>query len=91
MHVRILGGNQQEHHHDTEDSAQAGGQELSVVIAYDVRVFHDLRGLYHPDLPSPLLGMTSGDFARVAATMDPGIAGFVQDRLAQARKNKAVW
>ena len=40
---------------------------LSVVIAYDVRVFRDLRGLYNPDLPNPLLGMTSRDFARVAA------------------------
>ena len=43
------------------------GAPLSVVIAYDVRVFKDLRGLYNPDLPNPLLGMTSRDFARVAA------------------------
>jgi phosphoglucomutase/phosphomannomutase len=43
------------------------GQELSVVIAYDVRVFHDLRGLYNPGLPNPLLGLTSRDFAWVAA------------------------
>ncbi len=42
-------------------------QALSVVIAYDVRVFNDLRGLYNPALPSPLLGMTSRDFANVAA------------------------
>jgi phosphoglucomutase/phosphomannomutase len=41
-------------------------QELSVVIAYDVREFHDLRGLYNPDLPNPLRGMTSRDFAQVA-------------------------
>ena len=40
---------------------------LSVVIAYDVRVFQDLRGLYNPNLPNPLLGTTSRDFARVAA------------------------
>ena len=40
---------------------------LSVVIAYDVRVFQDLRGLYNPDLPNLLLGMTSRDFACVAA------------------------
>jgi phosphoglucomutase len=40
---------------------------LSVVIAYDVRVFNDLRGLYNPALPSPLFGMTSRDFAHVAA------------------------
>ena len=40
---------------------------LSVVIAYDVRIFRDLRELYNPDLPNPLLGMTSRDFARAAA------------------------
>ena len=43
------------------------GAPLSAVIAYDVRVFQDLRGLYNPDLPNPLLGMTSRGFARVAA------------------------
>jgi phosphoglucomutase/phosphomannomutase len=42
-------------------------QELSVVIAYDVRVFHDLRGLYNPALANPLLGLTSRDFSWVAA------------------------
>ena len=41
--------------------------QQSVVIAYDVRVFKDLRGLYNPDLPNPLRGTTSRDFARVAA------------------------
>lgn len=43
------------------------GAPLSVVVAYDVRVFQDLRGLYNPDLPNPLLGMKSRDFARAAA------------------------
>ena len=43
------------------------GQDLSVVIACDVRVYRDLRGLYHADLPNPLLGMTSCDFAQIAA------------------------
>ena len=42
-------------------------EDLSVVIAYDVREFHDLRGVYNPELPNPLLGMTSRDFARLAA------------------------
>lgn len=42
-------------------------QDLAVVIAYDVRAFHDLRGLYNAALPNPLLGMTSRDFAQVAA------------------------
>ena len=42
-------------------------QDLSVVIAYDVRVFNDLRGLYNAELPLPLMGMTSRDFAQAAA------------------------
>src|SRR5215510_14859423 len=42
-------------------------QDIAVVIAYDVRAFHDLRGLYARDLPNPLLGMTSRAFAEVAA------------------------
>ena len=46
--------------------------ELSVVIVYDVRTFHDLRGLYNPDLPNPLLGMSSRDFAIIAAEVYAG-------------------
>jgi phosphoglucomutase len=42
---------------------------LSVVVAYDVRVFHDLRGLYNRALPDPLRGMTSRRFALVAAAV----------------------
>lgn len=41
--------------------------ELAVVIAYDVRCFRDLRGVYDPERANPLLGTTSRDFARVAA------------------------
>lgn len=47
--------------------ARYPGQDLSVVVAYDVRRFDDLRGLYGADLPNPLVGMTSRDFAEVAA------------------------
>ncbi len=39
---------------------------LRVVVAYDVRVFRDLRGLYDATLPNPLMGMSSRDFARLA-------------------------
>src|SRR5574337_745762 len=39
------------------------GQPLRVVIAFDVRVFRDLRGIYDSALPNPLLGMHSRDFA----------------------------
>lgn len=47
--------------------ARYPGQALSVVMACDVRVFNDLRGLYCADLPNPLMGLTSRDFAQVAA------------------------
>jgi phosphoglucomutase/phosphomannomutase len=43
------------------------GDAHSVVVVYDVRAFHDLRKIYHPDLPNPLAGVTSRDFARTAA------------------------
>ncbi len=42
---------------------------LSVVVAYDVRVFNDLRGVYDRDRPNPLIGMTSKDFGRIAASV----------------------
>jgi len=41
----------------------------SVVIAWDVRQFMDSRGVYNSELPNPLLGMTSRDFAEAAATV----------------------
>ncbi|MGH8474362.1 MAG: phospho-sugar mutase [Methylococcales bacterium] len=41
-------------------------RDLTVVVVYDVRVFRDLRGVYNPELPNPLGGMTSRDFARLA-------------------------
>ena len=43
------------------------GVRLRVVVAFDVRVFRDLRGLYDAAVPNPLLGMSSRDFARLAA------------------------
>src|SRR5690606_9813873 len=41
--------------------------EISVVIAFDVRVFRDLRGTYDLSRANPLLGISSRDFARIAA------------------------
>lgn len=41
--------------------------EVSVVIACDVRVYRDVRGVYDPSLPNALLEMTSADFAAYAA------------------------
>lgn len=44
-----------------------GEVPLSVVIGYDVRVFNDLSGELVPGVPSPVTGMTSRDFAELAA------------------------
>lgn len=43
--------------------------ELAVVVAYDVRGFHNLRGAYPAGLPNPLLGLTSRDLAHTAASV----------------------
>lgn len=40
---------------------------LSVVIAYDVRIFKDIKKLYNPQLENPLLNKGSIDFAKIAA------------------------
>jgi phosphoglucomutase/phosphomannomutase len=40
---------------------------VRVVVAFDSRIFKDLRGLYDASLPNSLLGMRSRDFARLAA------------------------
>ena len=42
---------------------------LSVVIAYDVRRFQDLRGRYQPGVDMPLLGLTSRGLAELAASV----------------------
>lgn len=45
------------------------GTQLQVVIAYDVRSFHNLRGTYPATLPNPLLGLGSKELARTAASV----------------------
>ncbi len=44
-----------------------GEGPLKVVVACDVREFHDLRGQLLPDVPNPLSGLRSRDFAEIAA------------------------
>ena len=44
-----------------------GANQLSVVVAYDVRAFHNLRGTYPGGLQNPLLRLSSKDLARIAA------------------------
>ncbi len=52
--------------------AKFGTGDLRVVVAFDSRVFRDLRGLYDRSLPNPLLGLRSRDFARLAAEVYAG-------------------
>ena len=44
-----------------------GIEPLRVVLAYDVRRFEDNRHNYNPDLPNPVLHLSSRDFAQHAA------------------------
>src|SRR5262245_57684680 len=44
-----------------------GVEPLRVVIAYDVRRFLDAHRVYNPDLPNPVLGLSSKDLAHHAA------------------------
>ena len=41
--------------------------DLQVVIAYDVRQYRDAMGVYDPAVPNPCAGLTSRDFAEIAA------------------------
>jgi phosphoglucomutase/phosphomannomutase len=43
------------------------GQQIKVVLANDVRCFQDLEGQLEPGIPSPVLGLSSRDFAELAA------------------------
>jgi len=42
-------------------------RDVRVVLAYDVRQFEDKREQYNPDLPNPVLHLSSKDLARHAA------------------------
>jgi len=42
---------------------------LRLVVAFDVRVFRDLRGLYDPSVSNPLIGLSSRDLARMACAV----------------------
>ncbi|MEC7239974.1 MAG: phospho-sugar mutase [Myxococcota bacterium] len=47
-------------------------EPLSVVIAYDVRVFRDARGVYDSAQPCSVRGLSSRDFAEMAAEVYAG-------------------
>src|SRR5437868_3002603 len=44
-----------------------GSEPIQVVLAYDVRQFEDKRKSYNPELPNPVLHLSSKDFAQHAA------------------------
>ena len=46
---------------------QMGWDSFSVVVAYDVRQFNDRKQVYSTDISNPILGLSSKDFARIAA------------------------
>src|SRR5713101_7570606 len=46
-----------------------GVAPLRVVVAYDVRRFEDKRRNYNPDLPNPVLHLSSKDFAQYAVSV----------------------
>jgi phosphoglucomutase/phosphomannomutase len=56
--------------------------DITVVITYDVRAFHDVNGRYPKDVPSPLDGMTSRSLAELAARIyaQHGITAWIQER-----------
>ncbi len=45
------------------------GEEMKVVVAYDIREYKDIRGVYPADVPNPLQGLTSKDLAQTAAAV----------------------
>src|SRR5438270_13419566 len=45
------------------------GRQMSVVLAYDVRRFEDVGRNYNPELPNPVLHVSSRDLAQVAGSV----------------------
>ena len=48
---------------------EKGWQDLSVIVAFDVRQFNDSMSLYNVDVSNPVLGLRSRDFAGFAASI----------------------
>lgn len=57
-------------------------EQLRVVIAYDVRVYRDRSNVYDTARPNPVLGLSSRDFAELAARVYAanGVEVFIQRR-----------
>ena len=68
MNLWTLGASVQGHCEYLKERFPGAGP-LHVVLAYDVRQFEDQVKNYHPDLPNPVLHLSSKAFAHHAATV----------------------
>jgi phosphoglucomutase/phosphomannomutase len=66
MNLWTLGASVQGHCEYLKERFPEAGP-LRVVLAYDVRQFEDKRRQYNPELPNPVLHLSSKDFAQYAA------------------------
>lgn len=66
MNLWTLGASVQGHS-DYLKQKFPGKKNITVCLAYDVREFRDKNGRYSKDLPNPILGLSSRDFAHHAA------------------------
>lgn len=67
MNLWTLGASVQGHGEYLKARFPGHAKPLQVVLAYDVRQFEDRRQVYHPDLPNPVLHLSSRDFVQHAA------------------------
>jgi len=66
MNLWTLGASVQGHS-DYLKQKFPGKKDITVCLAYDVREFRDKNARYSKDLPNPILGLSSRDFAHHAA------------------------
>ena len=71
MNLWTLGASVQGHAEYLKERFPGGGP-LHVVLAYDVRQFEDTRKQYNPDLPNPVLHLSSKSLAQAAAGVYAG-------------------
>jgi len=69
MNLWTLGASVQGHSEYLKARFPGHVKPLQVALAYDVRQFEDNRKIYNPDLPNPVLHLSSRDFAANAAAV----------------------
>jgi phosphoglucomutase/phosphomannomutase len=85
MNLWTLGASVQGHS-DYLKQKFPGKKDLTVCLAFDVREFRDKNGKYSKDLPNPIMGLSSRDFAHHAAKIYAanGIRSWVLPRESKA-------